>query len=228
VLQEPVDVKRVAGRPRCAQTHKCILEAAADLLETEPYRNISIDRIAAEAKVGKQTIYRWWETKADLVLEAYLDRILGDRPCCATTGDALADLRADLRGMIEGLNTVACATAFRGLYAEAQLDDAFRQRFADLFIASLQRASRPLFDNGIAIGQLRPDLNIDLAFQVLHGSLVGRFLSSYGTIELEAADRLIAFLAPSLLAPGRAHVAEITAPRAEGARADQMEPAWVF
>ena len=55
MLQDTADAKRVAGRPRCTQTHNCILEAAADLLEREPYRNISIDRIAAEAKVQSTT-----------------------------------------------------------------------------------------------------------------------------------------------------------------------------
>lgn len=228
MLQDTADAKRVAGRPRCTQTHNCILEAAADLLEREPYRNISIDRIAAEAKVGKQTIYRWWETKADLVLEAYLARILGNRTCCGASGDVLVDLRDDLRGMITAFNSVAYGTAFRGLYAEAHLDDGFRQRFYEIFITSLEAASRPLFLRGINEGQLRPDLDIDLAFQTVYGSVVSRFLSRYGAIELELADRLVDFLAPSLVASPRPAGFALPTASTDAPRAEKAEPAWVF
>src|ERR1700743_3311623 len=65
---------RPVGRPRCMETHKAILCAAADLLESTCYRDISVERIAASAGVGKQTIYRWYDSKADLLLDAFLTR----------------------------------------------------------------------------------------------------------------------------------------------------------
>lgn len=81
------------GRPRCRLTQRAILDAAADLLETVRYRDISIERIAAEAGVGKQTIYRWYDGKAELMLEAYLARVT-DAVQQVETGDPVADLRA--------------------------------------------------------------------------------------------------------------------------------------
>jgi AcrR family transcriptional regulator len=198
-LPEVAEAKRAAGRPRCAQTHGEILEAAADLLEREPYRNISVDRIAAEAKVGKQTIYRWWETKADLVLEAYLARVLAGMPGCCATEDPMEDVRADLRRVVDAMNNNACSTAIRGLFAEAQLDDSFRARFASVFIASLHAAAKPLLRKAMDAGVLRADLDVDLAVHVLYGTIAMRFLSG-NTLSANAADELIDFLMPSLAA----------------------------
>src|SRR3954471_7262811 len=59
------------GRRRSNKSHKAILQAALDLLEQDGYRALTIEAIAARAGVGKQTIYRWWPSKAAVVLEAF-------------------------------------------------------------------------------------------------------------------------------------------------------------
>jgi len=66
--------KRSRGRPRSDATRQGILEAAVELMGSTPYREITVEGIAQRAKVGKQSIYRWWPSKADLVLEAYTER----------------------------------------------------------------------------------------------------------------------------------------------------------
>lgn len=60
------------GRPRSEQAHQKVLEATSRLLAQSSYDSITVERIAAEAGVGKQTIYRWWKNKAQVVLEAVL------------------------------------------------------------------------------------------------------------------------------------------------------------
>ena len=57
------------------------------MLEAEPYPKISIERIAAEAKVGKQSIYRWWDSKADVLLEAYTERAVRRLPSFKRSGE---------------------------------------------------------------------------------------------------------------------------------------------
>lgn len=60
------------GRPRSEAAHQNVLDATSRLLAEFSYESITVERIAAEAGVGKQTIYRWWKNKAQVVLEAVL------------------------------------------------------------------------------------------------------------------------------------------------------------
>ena len=89
------------GRPRSEQSHQRILEATSTLLSQTSYEAITVERIAAEAGVGKQTIYRWWPNKASVVLEAvlsgYADLQLVPMP---DSGDLTADLHSWMQGMI--------------------------------------------------------------------------------------------------------------------------------
>ena len=79
------EATRPPGRPRSETTRQAVLEAASLLLDNEAYRSISIERIASDAKVGKQSIYRWWDGKADVLLEAFTGRALSKSPTAAAT-----------------------------------------------------------------------------------------------------------------------------------------------
>jgi AcrR family transcriptional regulator len=65
---------------RNARSHKAILDATVKLLGSNGYIDFSIEKVAGEAGVGKQTIYRWWDSRADLVLEVWRDRLLPPLP----------------------------------------------------------------------------------------------------------------------------------------------------
>ncbi|MGB1737842.1 MAG: TetR/AcrR family transcriptional regulator [Pseudomonadales bacterium] len=61
---------------RSEKAHAAILDATLRILSTQGYVDLTVERIAKEAGVGKQTIYRWWTGKADLVLEVWQHRLL--------------------------------------------------------------------------------------------------------------------------------------------------------
>src|SRR6185312_12309336 len=58
------------GRPRSVQSQQAILDATLTLLAAEGFDAMSIEAIAARAGVGKKTIYRWWNSKEALVIDA--------------------------------------------------------------------------------------------------------------------------------------------------------------
>ena len=64
------DTGRRPGRPRSEAARQAILTAAQEELLARGVGELTIEGIAARAGVGKQTIYRWWPSKADVVLEA--------------------------------------------------------------------------------------------------------------------------------------------------------------
>jgi AcrR family transcriptional regulator len=90
------------GRPRDPALDAAILEAAADLFVEHGYAGISIEGVAAAAGVGKATIYRRFDDKAQLVVAAVRDgaHIVDELP---DTGDLRADLRAMLGSLFDRL-----------------------------------------------------------------------------------------------------------------------------
>jgi AcrR family transcriptional regulator len=79
------------GRRRNKQCHQAILEATLKLVTERGYPAVSIEAIAAAAGVGKQTIYRWWSSKASVVFEALSNSIVVSNPPI-DKGNVQADL----------------------------------------------------------------------------------------------------------------------------------------
>jgi AcrR family transcriptional regulator len=194
---------RSPGRPRSDATRQAILDASAHLLETESYDRISIERIAAEAKVGKQSIYRWWGGKADVMLAAYTERVLPRLPPRTPTDDAIADLEDFLKQYFATVRAPLVRRAMQGLLAEAQLDADFRLRFYGVFVASRRTVFRQLIRHGIAIGQLRADLDTEIVIDMLNGAFWYRLLSgAEDEIDDAFAEGLVRTLLPSLVKEG--------------------------
>jgi AcrR family transcriptional regulator len=130
--------RRASGRKRSERARVAILDAALALLRQHPYAEVSCDTIAAAAGVGKQTIYRWWNNKADVVLEALSEHAR------AVTAPETGSLEADVRAFFEVTFRLVrgrhgTGTVLKGLMAEAQFDATFAQHFA-IFIETRRSA----------------------------------------------------------------------------------------
>src|SRR3954451_4883221 len=82
---------RAPGRPRSETARAAILQAAAAELQERGFAATTVDAIAARAGVGKQTVYRWWPSKPDVVLEAILE-LAAERVAVPDEGSLHADL----------------------------------------------------------------------------------------------------------------------------------------
>ena len=102
---------------RSEKSRRAIYDAALALIGEVGYQKTTIEGIAARAGVGKQTIYRWWSSKAEVLLEAFIDlsaqaadaatrpEVIGERAEyeIPDTGDLEADLKAVLRATVDEL-----------------------------------------------------------------------------------------------------------------------------
>ena len=88
------------GAPRSEEARLSILEATGKLVESYGYPRLTIEGVAREAKVGKQTIYRWWSNKALLVVEALEEGFLLPISVHPPT---TKDLRSDLISWLDSL-----------------------------------------------------------------------------------------------------------------------------
>lgn len=95
---DPAEEPARRGRPRSGALRLKVLTAAARLTVEGGFEHLTVEGIAAEAGVAKQTVYRWWGSKADVVVEAIAD---GHLPVPAEGPEDTGDLRADVRAWLE-------------------------------------------------------------------------------------------------------------------------------
>lgn len=177
------------GAPRSESARLAILDATARLFAERGYEHLSIEGIAAEAKVGKQTIYRWWPTKSDLVADCLLQGMLiPARLTIADTGDLAADFEDWILRIFALLGTDAGRGLLVSLIAAATSNDQIGARLRDTLGAdeSLEQRMRA----GIDAGQLAPDALVEELSEALVGALILKALSGR-PIAADDAGRLV-------------------------------------
>lgn len=177
-------------RRRDPAVHQAILDATVLLLERNGYRSLTIEAIAAQARVGKQTIYRWWRNKAELVMEAYIAAGTQRVPE-VDTGDVATDLEAILIPVFT-LNAdyrSGGAMANKGMMAEAQLDPEFHRIYAALH-RSWWGPLATVLERAQARGQIRTDVQPQDLVDIMLGASWYRVLLEHGPLD-EAFARLI-------------------------------------
>src|SRR5579859_6364402 len=166
--------RRPPGRPRCEDTHKAILRSTLKLLQETGFPDLSIESIAADADVGKATVYRWWPNKAALVADAFSSS--ADQELrFPNTGSVRSDMSIQMKHLIRilrGRRGRIVAALVGGGQSDPELIEAFRERF---MMPRRQEAYATL-RRGISRGQLPDDLDLDVMLDTLYGSLYMRFL----------------------------------------------------
>jgi AcrR family transcriptional regulator len=180
---------RDRGRRRSARSHRAIVAATQELLVERGYRELTIEGVAARAGVGKQTIYRWWPSKAALVLEAYL---AGSEAVAQPeeTGALLEDVRALLQWLIDVLAEPVGGRVVPGLVADLQHDRDLAEGFHRDVVPARRSAMLGVLESGRARGELRPGADLELAVDTLHGAVFYRLLFSGEPLDSEFTERL--------------------------------------
>jgi AcrR family transcriptional regulator len=177
------------GRRRSERSHEAIIAATQELLVERSYPELTIEGIAARARVGKQTIYRWWPSKAALVLEAYL---AGSEavplPVDGTT--AREDIRALLGWLIAVLAQPIGGHVVAGLVGDLQRDADLAEGFHRDVVPARREAMLAALERGRERGEVRADADLDLAVDALHGAVFYRLLLSGEPLSDDFADRL--------------------------------------
>jgi AcrR family transcriptional regulator len=193
-------VQRSPGRPRSDEKRRAILEATVELLETRGFTGISVDGIAAVAGVGKATVYRWWPNKAAVTMDAALSIVDPAIPNPGT-GSAYEDLRRHLRYAIRLYRGARTTPMIAAIYAEAQHDPELAAAVNERVQIPRREAAKQILRDGIARGELRDDLDLDMTLDILYGPLYYRFLVTHQPMSPRYADQLLDQLWPVLVAP---------------------------
>jgi AcrR family transcriptional regulator len=147
-------------RRRSERAHTAILEATVALLREDGYPNLRLDAVAARARVGKTTIYRWWPGKALLAIEAL--QTLVDPPHVTFSGDSRTDVQALVTRVAEVWAEPPVGDTLLALAADTARDPEARARLVELL------APRRAADTAVLLSAAaRGDLPHDVVFGTL-------------------------------------------------------------
>jgi AcrR family transcriptional regulator len=154
------------------------------------YDAMSIEAIAATAGVGKQTIYRWWPSKAAVVLDMWAPDVHLQIDF-ADTGDLPADLKTQIKSVIDLGNDPFFGPSFRALIADCQHDEALAAQLLDRIFRPRIEACKARLRRGQEAGQLGPDVDLDLAIDLFYGGFYHRYLLRVAPLSHEWADAIV-------------------------------------
>ncbi|QKW38042.1 TetR/AcrR family transcriptional regulator [Actinomadura sp. NAK00032] len=160
---------------RSEEAANAVIQAATDLCREVGYRRLSIEGIAARAGVGKNTIYRWWPSKAAVLLDGLLSIWKGDATF-PDTGDVVADIKAQIAAASRVLGDPEAVPHYRALIGEAQHDPEIHRALWDNLLGHLAAAAAERIRTAQRAGQIRADADPDLVTELLYGAVYYRRL----------------------------------------------------
>ncbi|OSZ57052.1 TetR family transcriptional regulator [Streptomyces pharetrae CZA14] len=157
------------GRPRDERSHAAITQAAAELIVESGYAAMSIGAVAARAGVGKDTIYRRWSGKPELVYEAVFTA--ADTTDLPDTGTLEGDLTTVVQSLIEEFSQPEAAAAIPGLLADFAADPELRATIRSRFLQPAKERLIEVFDRAGQRGETGAEVPVDLVLDTLAGAV---------------------------------------------------------
>jgi AcrR family transcriptional regulator len=186
-----IQAVRTAPRPRIEGERECaIFDATMRLLATTGYDRLTMDAVAAEARASKATLYRRWQTKADLVV----DSLVWLKSCMPDAVPDTGTLRGDLLSVAcneGGLTDQMPRAVFGALITAMQRDEALAVAFQDRFLAPLERRNRTMFERAQARGEIADDVDLSLIGSVLPSIAIFRALASNQQVGPELIEQIV-------------------------------------
>jgi AcrR family transcriptional regulator len=185
---------RGRGRPRSEEAHRAILAAVVELLSEHGLGGLTIESVAARTGVGKTTIYRRWDTKNELVLEAMEQlRPPGPPP---DTGSLIGDLNALVAVQRARLEATQLPRVIPRVLGESLDEPELHAQIVERAVTPIRGILEEIVRRALDRGELREDLDVDTLVDVLHAAPVYKLLLAGGAIEAVAGvpERIVPLL----------------------------------
>ena len=183
--------RRARGRPpgNAATAHEAILDAVEALLRDKSVRDLTIEAVATRAGVGKPRIYRWWPSKAALVMDMFEERIAPQfRVSDADTAEAT--IRRNVRVLIRLLNGFFGKVSAE-IIAEGQSEPDVLREYRERYVLKRRAASRDVIERAKASGELRADVDPELLIDMIYAPIYYRLLVRHEKLDRRFGDALL-------------------------------------
>jgi AcrR family transcriptional regulator len=178
-----------AGRPRNEVAQQTILKTALKQVSEVGFRAVSVESIAAEARVAKTTINRHWPNKAAVVMDAFLMEVEPHTvfPVCDRAIDSLRlQMQAQVREFRGRLGIL-----IRALIGEAQVDQDMAKALRDQFVLPHRRKFREIIEEAMRQGDLRNDLDPVVAMDMIYAPIYFRLLMGHAPLNDSYLEALL-------------------------------------
>src|SRR5262245_15984544 len=166
--------RRRPGRPRKAATDEAIVRAALDLLAERGFQAATIEAIALRAGVGRNTIYRRWPSKEELIADALRELTTDFESFVAD--DLYSLLLSWLRDFARTFSDPLHGRLLVGVLGELQKNPVFADVYADRVVRPRREALLARLTESREAGELRPDADVEVVADLLGGALLLRRL----------------------------------------------------
>ena len=188
------NTKRKPGRPRSTAARQKILKATIDLLESGGVTAVTMEAIAKQAKVGKPTIYRYWQNAHEVMMTALMEA-QPELPARDGNGSTLSKLTQHLKATIAIFATPRGRNAAM-LIAAADSQTEVSKAFRHHVILKSRSDGKALLEEAVSKGELPETLNVEAAADALYGPVFFRLLLGHKTLAPTFADELITLVLP--------------------------------
>jgi AcrR family transcriptional regulator len=171
-----------------------ILAATLEILTEVGFDKLTMDAVAARAKASKATLYRRWENKASLVIEAL--HSTKEEPPLVDTGSLRGDLMAAFCGM-GGLADPDTVATFASTITAICRDPEFAETFRNEVVGPKLQRSRTIWERARERGEIRKQVDLDL----LEPALAGIVLHRVFVLGQQPDENLIARVIDQIILP---------------------------
>lgn len=162
--------RRRPGRPRHRATDDAIIRAALDLLAERGFQGATIEGIADRAGVGRNTIYRRWASKEELVADALRGVTIDFAELKA---EALHDmLLIWIRDFASTISDPLYGRLLSGVLGELQRNPVFARVYAERVVEPRRTALLERLAEARDCGEIRAETNIELVADIVGGPLI--------------------------------------------------------
>jgi AcrR family transcriptional regulator len=192
---------RSPGRPLDESRYQAIFDAVLESLAEVGYDRLTVDMIAGRARAGKGALYRRWDSKEDMVMEA-----LSTWEKRLEVPDDTGSLRGDLQALLDGSagpsKEVNEATVVCGLMTAAARDPELATLMRERFVAPRRKVLRTIVERAVLRGEIPAGRNVELVTEVVPAFLFTRAVMYGESVSPDLFRTVITELVyPLLVAP---------------------------
>jgi AcrR family transcriptional regulator len=186
-MQSEAVAERPIGRPRDVRADRAMLDATLELIAEVGVHEFRTEDVAARAGVGKGAIYRRYRSKDELVTAAVSALVSGEI-AIPDTGSTRGDLLVLMREAVDLYCGSLAGRVIPNLVSEMAQRPELARAVREQFLAGRREALAAVLWRGVERGDLRPDLDVELALDVLGGPLFYRLLITGGPLDEQLAE----------------------------------------
>jgi AcrR family transcriptional regulator len=180
-----------SGPKRNMESKGLIVDAAISILETQGYTKFSIEKVARTAGVGKQTIYRWWPTKAELILEIFDSYLCPPIPEYDGTTSLQEHLKKYLFIFAQDLSSPACTQAYIGLIAENGVNSDSKDLSSKLVYEPRIKAFLDSLELAISLGEIPPKKDAPYIASMIYGPIFHRIFVANSQVSVDLINAIV-------------------------------------